>query len=92
MATTQQRPIMAKFHPQAWIRDWATDIDGAYRFDITDQVVAMGRAASLEIEDNSDTSDVLWETWIAAHPEVERHRGPFTVDCQDAIKAYWAKA
>ena len=83
------RRCMATFQPQQWIFDNAVDSEPSYQFDITDAVEKMGRDVALTIEDSRDASDYLWFTWISAHPEVERHDGPFSVYVEDAIRAYF---
>ena len=81
--------VFATFVPEAWINDYAVEIDGRYQFEITDQIKRLGQAASAAILDNRDASDRLWETWHAAHPEAPAHHGPFHVECEEAIRAFW---
>ena len=81
------RRIMAKFVPQAWINDYAVDVDdGAVEFDCTDQIVQMGKEAALQIRDDQYESDDLIPSEI-----LDRHSGPFRVDVQAAIQAYFAE-
>ena len=85
--TVTEKRIMARFTPQAWIRDYATDIDGAYDFDVTAQVVAMPKAEALALTDNSDAADNLW---LSHQVSGERpHNGPFRVEVQDEIASYF---
>lgn len=77
---------LAHFQPQAWVNDYAMDIDGGYQFDITAQIDAMKPAEALMIKDDSYEADNLW----LEHPiSKERgHDGPFYISCADAIKEY----
>jgi len=78
---------MAKFVPQAWINDYAVDVDdGAVEFDCTDQIVQMGKEAALQIRDDQYESDDLIPSEI-----LDRHSGPFRVEVQAAIQAYFAE-
>ena len=80
------RRIQARFVPQAWIRDSAVDIDGTVQFDCTPRIIEMGREAALQIRDNRDESDAL------VPPEtLATHSGPFRVEVQAAIQAYFAE-
>lgn len=81
------KPIMARFFPQAWINDYATTIDGSYEFDVTDQVLALGREKALQIRDDKVESDHLW---IENPVSTERpHTGPFVVEVEAAIRKYF---
>jgi hypothetical protein len=64
----------------------AQDIDGAYDFDVTDQVLAMTREEALEIEDNSSESDNLW----LENPVYDKkpHTGPFYVQVEADIQRF----
>ena len=88
MGTTNEKRVIARFQPQAWINDYATDIDGAYRFDVTDMIVAMGKEEALKLEDNRDASDNLWHKWVVDHPDQD-HDGPFYVEVHEAIRAFF---
>ena len=88
MSTTNEKRVIARFQPQAWINDYATDIDGAYKFDVTDQILAMGKEKALELEDNQYESDNLWHKWVADHPDQD-HDGPFYVEVQAAIRSFF---
>ncbi len=82
------KSIVARFHPQAWINNYAVEIDGAYDFDVTAQVLALGRATALRLRDDEYETDYLWQD----HPiSLDRpHAGPFWVEAQDAIATYFA--
>jgi hypothetical protein len=70
---------------RAWIRDELVTLDGDITFDITDQVLALGRAASLGLRDHDDSTDVLWARARSPHT----HDGPTDVEAQDAIADFW---
>ena len=78
--------IMARFVPQAWIRDSAVDIDGTVEFDCTQRIIEMGREAALQIRDNRDESDALVPPEILA-----KHSGPFRVEVESAIREFFAE-
>jgi hypothetical protein len=80
--------ITAKFYPQAWINDYACDVDpGPVEFDVTEEVVKMGREAALQIEDNDYDSDGLRE--FAPQEWVQDWGGPFRVKVQQSIREYF---
>lgn len=78
---------IAKFQPQAWVNDNAVDIDGVTEFDITNQVLALGRETSLKIKDTSSEADELW--FNSKDHKYVKHDGPFMVTAQEAVKAFW---
>ena len=82
---------LATLQPQAWIRDWATDIDGAFKFDVAPIVERLGEAEALAITDNSEEAEALYEEWLDAHPDLDGRWGPYTVYCASAIAAYFGK-
>lgn len=79
--------ITARFQPEAWIDDYAVPVDGAYDFDVTDQVLALGREKALAIEDASNEADALWQ----GNPisDERPHAGPFDVYVEDSIRDYF---
>ena len=83
----QEKRILARFVPQAWVNDYALDIDGAYDFDVTAQVLAMPKDQALAIEDASYEADDLWHENAAS--DERPHTGPFRVEVQDAIASYF---
>ncbi|HEY3965164.1 MAG TPA: hypothetical protein VGM05_11485 [Planctomycetaceae bacterium] len=90
MADTKQKQskrIMARFVPQAWIGDYAVEIDGAYEFDVTEQILSKSKAEALSIEDDGCESDNLWHEHPVSHEKP--HHGPFVVRVQGAILAYY---
>jgi len=79
--------IVAKFVPQAWINDYAVDVDdGAVEFDCTEQILRMGREAAMQIRDDQYESDDLVPAEI-----LDRHSGPFRVEVESAIREYFAE-
>lgn len=79
--------IIARFTPQAWINDYAVDIDGAYDFDVTAQILAMPKEQALTIEDDSYEADDLWHENAVSNEKP--HGGPFCVTVQQAIADYF---
>jgi hypothetical protein len=82
--------IEATIAPQAWVDNHAVDVDpeGPTSWDVTAEVVALGREAALALRDNRDETDNLVRSVNA--PDWVRHwRGPFTVIVEDAIRAYY---
>lgn len=53
--------IVARFVPQAWVRDYAVEVDpyGPTTWDVTDQIVAMGEYAALALVDDQYATDDL---------------------------------
>jgi len=78
--------ILAKFVPQAWIRDYAVDIDGTVEFDCTQRIIEMGREAAMQIRDDQYESDDLVPSEIR-----DRHSGPFRVEVESAIREFFAE-
>jgi len=85
-----EEKVIARFQPQAWINDYAVDIDGAYDFDVTDMIVAMGKEKALELENNQYNSDALWQAWVADHPDKD-HDGPFYVEIEAAVRRFFGE-
>lgn len=84
-AGVENTRCMVRFQPQAWINDYAVDIDplAGIQIDVTDRVLHMGQAAALAIENCSGESDSLVEG-------LHDHGGPFSVYCEDAIRSFFA--
>jgi hypothetical protein len=80
--------VVALFKPQADFNGYCIDIDGAYTFDVTDQIKAMGRKSALEIKDDEYSSDELWHTFVKRNPDKD-HNGPFRVIVEEAIENYF---
>lgn len=83
----QPNRIIAIFHPQQWINDYAVQSGPDTPFDITDQILAMDRMTALAIYDDDYESDNLW----LEHPDIELsdHNDPFWVECENSIADYF---
>ena len=88
---SRSRKCLVTFQPEAWIKDNATAIDGAFEFDVAPILDKMSEEEALFIGDNSAQSDALYDEWREAHPDPDAHRGPFTVYCESAIAIYFGK-
>jgi hypothetical protein len=80
------RRIIARFHPQAWQNDYAvpTDPEGETEFDVTAEVLALGKDAALELRDDQFNTDAL--RFAASAPQwVQNWTGPFYIEVQSAI-------
>lgn len=86
----QGRRVKATFVPQAWVDDHAVDVDaeGPTTFDVTHIILAMGKEAALQIQDNRDSSDVLRES-DTAPSWIVNWQGPFVVRVEESIKDYF---
>ncbi|HTS18021.1 MAG TPA: hypothetical protein VMP11_10650 [Verrucomicrobiae bacterium] len=84
--------IIARFIPQhdenthRMISDVVDDETGEVRFDVTDEILAMGRQKALKIEDDRDSSDALLPQEVRG-----THDGPFRVVVQDAIREFFER-
>lgn len=82
--------ILASITPQAWSGDNAIEVDpeGETTWDVTEEVTALGRDAALKIADHRDASDHLTRSKNA--PDwVKAWNGPFYVEVEDSIRAYY---
>lgn len=82
--------IIAKFHPQVWVNDYAMDVDpqGPVEWDATDAILAMPREEALKIQDCQYESDALHEEEAA--PEwIRDWSGPFYVTVEESIRAFF---
>lgn len=90
-ASKISKRIMAEFVPQAWLNDHAIAVDpqGDTMFDVTDHMLGIGRASALCFADGSlDAADLRQ---LPAAPQWAKDwTGPFTVNVQKAIAAYFA--
>lgn len=68
--------LMATFQPQAWIKDYATEIDSSEEFDVTEKIVALDFEVFSNVETDSYESDDLADDL----PARQNHHGPFYVD------------
>lgn len=85
------RRIIAEFLPQAWMNDVAVPIDpqGPTTFDVTREILAMGKAAALKLRDDTNPTDALREAdtcpqWI------KKWTGPFVIHVEQAVSDYFA--
>ena len=82
--------VIAIFHPQAWVNDYAISVDpeGSVEFDITSTIIEMGRDVALKIQDDQYSSDDLRD--VASAPEWIRHwSGPFYVEVEESIAEFF---
>jgi hypothetical protein len=77
---------MALFVPQAWISDYAVNIDGEVEFDVTEKILAMPKAEALAMRDDQDATDEL----ARDAGLLEQHSGPFYVAVEMAIAEYFS--
>ena len=79
-----EKRCLVVFQPQAWVNDYAVDIDpqGGWQIDVTDRVREMGQKAALLIDDCSPESDEL------VHG-LHDHQGPFSVWCREQIDLFF---
>jgi hypothetical protein len=68
--------LMATFRPQAWINNYAVDIDGAVTFDATDALLTLDLEGVRTFREHSEQSDRLADDL----PARQVHSGPFEVD------------
>lgn len=76
----QQKRIFAYFYPQAYINDYAVDIDGLQVVDVTTEVLFMPLDRIKRLRDNRNNTDEL-----VAHC----HMGPFRVEAVDSILGFF---
>lgn len=81
--------VTAKFHPESWQNDWAVDADpeGETTFDVTFEVLLMGREEARRLEDNRDESDELRDA-VHAPDWIRKWGGPFRVEVADEIRDF----
>lgn len=86
-ADGKDRRILAEFVPQAWINDEAVAIDplGPTTFDVTAEIVAMGRDAALKLRDDTDALRHA----ATCPPWIKAWTGPFIIHVEQAIEAYF---
>lgn len=83
--------ITARFQAQAWLNDYAIDVDpeGPTTWDVTEEIVAMGRDKALALKDNQYETDDLRFSRNA--PEwVREWTGPFYICVEESIAMYFA--
>lgn len=89
MGSSEVGTITAKFHPESWQNDWAVDADpeGETTFDVTFEVLLMGREEARRLEDNRDESDELRNA-VHAPDWIRKWDGPFRVEVADEIRDF----
>jgi hypothetical protein len=91
-ASTPTKRIMAEFVPQAWLNDHAIAVDpqGDTMFDVTDDILKLGREKALQLRDDQHETDHLRHA--ATAPQwVKDWSGPFVVNVEQAIESYFAE-
>jgi hypothetical protein len=77
--------VIAHYVPQAWVDDYAVEVDDGHRYyDITEVVMEIGREASLQIRDDRNESDNL-----IPHELQDHHTGPYRVEVEVQISEFW---
>jgi hypothetical protein len=82
--------VMAEFTPQVWVGDQTMVVDpqGDTTWDITAEIVAIGRQKALELQDDQHNTDDLRYTYHA--PKwVQDWSGPFYVEVSGQIEAFY---
>jgi hypothetical protein len=84
--------IIAEFVPQAWVRDYAIEVDpeGPTEWDVTETIIAMGRDEALAMVDDDYPSDNLRDS-PDAPKWIRDWSGPFYVRIQNAIEEYFSE-
>lgn len=84
--------VLATFHPQAWINDYACAVDpeGETTWDVTAEIVAVGREQALKLIDDQYSTDAL--RYSARAPKwIQEWSGPFYVEVEEAIREFYAE-
>ena len=86
---SEHQAVMADFHPQAWQKDFAIDVDpeGETEIDITFEILTMGADAAGAIKDSSQEAD-LFTTAALAPYWIYDWKGPYNITVQDEIETY----
>ncbi|QRM34823.1 hypothetical protein [Microvirga sp. VF16] len=82
--------VMAEFTPQVWVGDQTMVVDpqGDTTWDITAEIIAMGRQKALELQDDQHNTDDLRYTFNA--PKwVQDWEGPFYMEVSEQIAAFY---
>jgi hypothetical protein len=83
--------IIAKFIPQAWVRDYAMEVDseGEDKWDVTDAILSMPCEEALAMQDGQYESDSLRE--LPSAPKwVRDWGGPFCVEVEASIEKFFS--
>ena len=86
----KMKKIIAIFHPQAWVNDYAIAVDpeGEREWDVTEEILKMRRKVAMAIRDDEYSSDCLRESESA--PKWARDwSGPFWIEVEQAIADYF---
>lgn len=75
--------IEATFVPEAWIDDYATEVDGRLVFDVTGKILAMSVQEIHKLQDNQKETDALAKEYS------DKHDGPFRVEVCDNICSFF---
>ncbi len=87
--------IIATFHPQAWVNDYAIEVDpeGETEWDVTDYILAsFTPEEALALEDDQYESDNLSTDDPNAPKWIREWSGPFYVEVADSIAEYFETA
>lgn len=76
--------LSAWFQPQAWIDDYAVNIDGGRAFDAAKAVLQLRLIEITKLRDDSYASDDLLPRCI-----LDRHNGPFYVAIEGRIEDFF---
>lgn len=87
-----ERQIIAKFHPQAWIKDYTVEVDPERptEFGVTEEILRLSKEEALSLKDDDYRADDLRyvmsaPTWVVQWP------GPFWVEVEEAIRQYFER-
>ncbi|MHD0644400.1 hypothetical protein ACYPKM_02035 [Pseudomonas aeruginosa] len=90
MQWSGNRKVIATFEPQAWVDDYAIPVDpeGETTFDVTPEILVMGKAAAMKIEDGRESSDDF-QFAQNAPAWIKKWKGPFRISVKDEIEAFY---
>ncbi|MFC1457777.1 hypothetical protein ACETIH_13805 [Microvirga arabica] len=82
--------VMAEFTPQVWVGDQTMVVDpqGDTTWDITPEIVAMGRQKALDLQDDQHNTDDFRYT-LNAPKWVQDWDGPFYIEVSEQIAAFY---
>jgi len=89
--TARTARIIATFVPQAWVNDNAVpaDPEGDTTFDVTREILKLGRDKALQLRDDQKNTDQLRHARLA--PLWIKHwRGPFRIEVEQQVADYYA--
>jgi hypothetical protein len=84
------RRVIARFHPQAWINDVAVPVDpeGPTEFDVTDHILTIGRRRALRLVDDAWDTDEM-RALPCAPQWIREWSGPFYITVKDSITEFF---